>query len=195
MLTFRRSVLAVAFLVVAAGMAAACSGDDTTKTANGSSTASQASIETLSARVQRNEMLFAAVNIGALPLHDMDESIAAGNVDAKFVPMTRSAVRFLALTNWSSDLKADADAVHAHAVDLLKALDDGNVAAATDPAHELHEGWHEFLDRLWGVLAKDLPADAGGVSGHHEESTTPAAGTTTSAGTTPKAGATTAAAH
>jgi hypothetical protein len=175
----------VVALVAAAGLAAAgCSSDDTSKPASGSSTASQASVDDLNARIQRNEMMFALFNLSALPLHAMDESIAAGTIETTYVPNARSAVRLLALTNWDSTLKAEAEIIRGHAVDLLKALDDGNVDAAKDPAHELHEGYHDFSDKAWAIVAKDLPPDAGGVPAHDDGEATPASGATTTASST-----------
>jgi hypothetical protein len=172
-------MIAFVALIAAALVAAAC-GDDNTKTASTASNASQASVDDLTARIQRNEQLFAAVTIGNVPLHDMDESIKAGTIEASFVPNVRTVVRLLALTNWSATLKADADALHGHAVDLLRALSDADVAAAKAPSEALHDGWHEFSDKLWGELAKDLPPDAGGVAPDDAEMTPAAAGTATS---------------
>ncbi len=172
----------IGIVAITSVVATACGSD--TKNADSSSTASQASVEQLSARVQRNEMLFASVTLSSLPLHAMDESLAEGKAESTFVPTTRSAVRILALTDWDPSLKAEADAVLGHAVDLLKALDEGDLAAAKDPAHELHETYHDFADKIWAIVAKDLPADAGGVSPHDEE-VTPTAGTTPTAGSTP----------
>lgn len=173
----------IAIAAVASVFATAC-GDDTKK-ADSSSSASQASVEQLSARVQRNEMLFASVTLASLPLHAMDESLAEGKAESNFVPAARSAVRIFALTEWDPTLKADAETLRGHAVDLLKALDDGDVDAAKDPAHELHEGAHDFSDKVWAIVAKDLPEDAGGVAPHDEEEATPAAGTTPTADSTP----------
>ena len=184
MVTLRRSLFIAAFVAIAGLIAAGCSSDNKTDTASGSSNASQASVDDLSARIQRNEMLFATFSLSALPLHAMDTSIASGTVESTYVPNARSAVRLLALTNWDSSLKAEADTVRGHAVDLLKALDDGNIDAAKDPAHELHEGYHDFSDKVWAILAKDLPADAGGVAPDDEDASTPAADATPAAGGT-----------
>jgi hypothetical protein len=173
MATLRRSILAAAIVVIV-GAAAACGGDGA-KPAGGSSNASQASVDDLSSRIQRNEMLFAAITIASLPLHDMDVSLTAGKAESNFVPAARETVRLFALTNWDASLKAEAAKLQQDAAGLLKALDDGNVDAAKDPAHQLHEGWHDFSDKLWGVLAKDLPADAGGVSGNSADDSTPGA--------------------
>jgi hypothetical protein len=186
MVTLRRALLVAALFAIGGVMGVACSSDSKPETASGSSTASQASIDDLTARVQRNEMMFAVFNLSALPLHAMDESIAGGTVESTYVPNARAAVRLLALTNWDSTLKAEAETLRGHAADLLKALDDGNIDAAKDPAHELHEGYHDFADKVWAVIAKDLPADAGGVAPHTDDEGTPAAGAST-----PAAGATT----
>ena len=179
----KHATFIVAIVALAAMLVAAC-GDDT-KPADSSSSASQANFEQLSARVQRNEMLFASVTLGSLPLHAMDESLAEGTAESTFVPAARSAVRIFALTDWDPSLKAEAEQVHGHAVDLLKALDEGDLDAAKDPAHELHESYHDFSDKVWAIVAKDLPADAGGVAPHDDEEATPAAATTPAASATP----------
>jgi len=167
-------LIALAAIIPAALIASACGGDSS-RPASSETNASQASVDDLAARTQRNEQLFAAVTIGNIPLHAMDESIMGGTIEASFVPNVRTVVRLLALTDWSPSLKADADALHGHAVELLKALSDADVEAAKEPAHALHEGWHEFSDKLWGEIAKDLPPDAGGVEPDHADDMTPAA--------------------
>jgi hypothetical protein len=165
----KRATFIIAIVGVASILATACGSD--TKNADSSSTASQASIEQLSARVQRNEMLFASVTLSSIPLHAIDESIAEGKAETTFVPTVRSVVRIFALTDWDASLKAEAEQIHGHAVDLLKALSDGDLAAAKDPSRELHEGYHQFADKVWAIVAKDLPADAGGVSQHDDHAT------------------------
>ena len=176
MAAHKHAMIIATVLTAAAVVATACGSG--MKTTTSDSSASQASIEQLAARVQRNEMLFAVVNLSALPLHDMDESLAAGKADGKFVPSTRSAVRLFALTDWDAALKDEAQILRGHAADLLKALDDGNVDAAKDPAHQLHEGYHDFADRVWAIVAKDLPPDAGGVPPARNDEATPVASAT-----------------
>ena len=186
MVTLRRALFVAALFAIGGAAGVACSSDNKPDAASGSSTASQASVDELSARIQRNEMLFAVVNLSALPLHTIDESLAEGKAESTFVPDARAAVRFLALTNWDSTLRAEAETLRGHAAALLQALDDGDLEAAKGPAHDLHEGYHDFADKIWAVVAKDLPPDAGGVAPHTDDASTPAGGGTTPvAGTTP----------
>ena len=150
-----------AILAVAAVVATACGGS--TKNATSNSDASQAGIDQLAARVQRNEMLFAVVNLSALPLHQMDESAQNGTIDNKYVPTARTLVRVTALTNWSEPLKASAAKMHDDAVTLLKGLDNGDdVSLIKKLSQTAHEDWHLFILAAWDVVAKDLPPDAGG---------------------------------
>lgn len=160
--------------------AAACSDNE----ADSNSTAQQSDIEATNARVQRNEMLWAMTGLGALELHDMDESISAGTVEDSFIPTARSAIRYLGLTNWSADLEDDAQALEDHAVALVAALEDDDIEAAKDPAHELHEGMHEFLETAWAEVGADLPPEAG-TQPHSDEEGTPAADSTPGADETP----------
>lgn len=162
---------AMMFAAILLGVAIAATACSTGTTTTSTSNASQTSVDQLAARTQRNEMLFAVVNVSALPLHEMSVSLNGGKVDPTFVPMTRTTIRLLALTNWDTTLKGDADKVRGHAVDLLKALEDGNLDAAKDPADKLHDGYHDFSGKVWEVVAKDLPPDAGGVAPHSDEAT------------------------
>lgn len=179
-----RMLVALAVLVPALAMLAAACSDS----ADSKNSAAQANVDRIDARVQRNEMMSAIITLDGLPLHEMDVSLAASTVESAFVPDTRTAIRMLKLTNWVDELKDDADKLHGEAVNLLKALEADNVDAAKAPAHNLHEGAHEFHRAVWAVLARDLPSDAGGpepteAAGADE---TPAAGTTPAAGSTPR---------
>ncbi|MEX2246451.1 MAG: hypothetical protein WEC75_07165 [Dehalococcoidia bacterium] len=173
-MTSRTHVLLLAALVsVLALFAAACDDNEATS----SSTPSQQSVDALAARVERNEMLFAVITIGTLPLHNMDEALDAGGpIESNFIPDTREAIRLLALTDWSSDLADEADLVRIHAVDLLAALEDDDVETAAGHAHDLHEGAHDFSAAVWAVLAASLPPDAGGEEEHEETEGTEEAG-------------------
>lgn len=175
MFRIKHAVIAAA-LLSAMALAAACSDD-----ANTDSSAQQSDIDALNARIERLDMMHAVIGLSKLGLHDMDESLAAGTIESSFSSNTRTAIRLLALTEWPSDLAADADTVEGHAVDLLKALADEDVDAASDAATALHDGEHDFSDEVWAILAADLPADAGGVEAHDESGETPAAGETAGA--------------
>ena len=152
--------LSVALVVMIVGTA--CSGDSSTKPAGGSSNASQASVDTLSASLQLTDMKYAAITIAGLPLHEMDTSAQAGKIDGKYIPTARTLVRILALTDWTPELKDDAAKFHDAAVVLLKALDGGSIDAVKAASQAVHEHWHMFPGAIWAVVAKDLPADAGG---------------------------------
>lgn len=143
----------------------------------GGNNASQASVDNLSARLQQDEMLNALVTIEALKLHEIDDGVQAGKPDARAVPDVRKFVRVMALTDWAPELKEEARKVHDSGVQLLKALEDGDVEAAKAPSDAAHEGFHDFADNAWNVVVKDLPADAGGPEQHQEDST-PVAGAT-----------------
>src|SRR3990172_3596277 len=130
-------------------------------------------------------MLFALVTIEALKLHEIDDGIQAGKPDERAVPDIRKFVRVMALTDWTPDLKEEAQKVHDSGVELLKALEDGDVEAAKGPSDEAHDGFHDFADTAWNVVVKDLPPDQAGPKQHDEEEATPAAGETPGAEATP----------
>jgi len=154
---------------------AACTDDDG---AESNSNASQQSVDDISARVQRNEMMHAIIELDSLGLHDMDETLnGTGEIDPSFAPKARTAVRLLALTDWGSH-QADADAAHEQAVALLQALEDEDVEAAADAASGLHDLEHDLSAAVWNELAADLPPDAGGPQEHDGGSRTPEPGAT-----------------
>lgn len=184
MRTFTRTLVAATAVPALVLGAAACSDDD--NTAQSENTASQASIDDLSARVERNEMIFAVVSISKLGLHDMDETLNdAGTIEPSFAPNTRTAVRLLALTDWG-EFQAEADTVRGHAEDLMTALADEDVDAAAAAAADLHDSEHDFNTAVWNVVAKDLKPEFGGPQPEErEESGTPTAGETPEAEATP----------
>jgi hypothetical protein len=152
--------------VLLALAAAACGNND----AKSESSASQASIEQLAARVQQNQMLDSLITVVGLPVHEMDSTAQGGKIDNKYVPTARMLVRVTALTEWSPELTADVQKLHDDSVKLLQALDAGKDVQDIKPlSQSVHEDWHTFTDKAWDVVAKDLPADAGGPKGAHEE--------------------------
>jgi len=176
---FRRGVLLFAALALSAAvLAAACGGSDSSAT---SDPTTQAALDALTLRVQRDEMLNAWITISNLPVHDMDTSVQGGKIDGKYVPTLRTAIRVLALTGWTADLKASTTKFHDDAVVLLQALNAGKTAAEVkDLSTAAHEDWHLFGTGAGNAVAKDLPADAGGPSltATPDTSTTPAAPST-----------------
>ena len=94
MAAHKPAIFIAAILSIAAILAAACGGS--TKNATSDSSASQASIDQLAARVQQDEMLNGLLTIAGLPLHQMDESAQNGTIDNKYVPTARTLVRVTA---------------------------------------------------------------------------------------------------
>jgi|CXWL01.1.fsa_nt_gi hypothetical protein len=178
MITLRRAIV-VPLLVCAAAFAfIACSGDE----AETDSSAAQGDVAAIGDRIERNEIMFALVEIGSIPLHDMNEAIAEGRIESDFIPDTRKALRLLALTDWGS-LQAQADELTTSGSLLLAALRDNDVEAAKEPAASLHEGWHDFSVAAWEDVEKGSPVLTNNEDDDH------GAPTTTEAGTTPDASA------
>lgn len=173
MISLKRVLVLCVIAPVLGLVAVACSDDATSE-----NSAQQSDIDTLGAQVQDNEVLFAIKAIGDLPLHDMDESINAGTIGDRDLPNARSAVRYLAITDWHDSLEEGAADVQDAAERLVNALDDGDVEAAKQPATDLHEGWHEFSDAAWEEIGEHLPPEAGVGTEHEEGGETPTAGGT-----------------
>jgi hypothetical protein len=152
---------ALASLVVATGTG--CGGGSSTKTVSSSTAASQGSIDELTARVQRDEMLNAWVTISAMPLHDLDATLQGGKIDGKYVPTLRTLIRVLALTGWSSDVQQFTTKMHDDAVALFQALNAGKEASAIkDLSSAVHQDGDAFGSVVGSSVARGLPADAGG---------------------------------
>ena len=156
----------------------ACSDDND---AESESSASQESIDTLAAEHQMSSMMYSIIMMDGLGLHDMDDGLnETGEIDASYVPKTRTLIRLTSLTDWDTTVADDADALNDASVELLAALEDGDAEAAKPLATEVHDLEHDFSAAVWEILAADLPADAGGVEDHDEGGAdeTPAAGET-----------------
>ena len=161
MAAHKHAIIIAAILSIVAVFAAACGSD--TKSAVSSSSASQQSIDDLTARVQRDEMLNAWVTISNMPLHDLDTELQGGKIDGKYVPTLRTLIRILTLTDWSSDLKQFTTNMHDDAVALYRGLNNGEEASALkDRSAAMHVDGDAFGATVGNVVAKDLPADAGG---------------------------------
>jgi hypothetical protein len=174
-------LVAAAIVPLLGIMAVACDDDPE---AESESSASQESIDTLSARVQRNEMMFYTTAIRDAQLHAMDEDLnETGVIESSYIPNTRGAVRLLALTDWPADLQEEADALHDTAVELLHALEADDAETAGPLATELHEAEHDFNGMVTNEVVADLPPDEGGPEEEHGGgSETPAAGETAEGG-------------
>lgn len=156
----RRALLAAALFSAIAWAGAACDddGDDD------DDEASQEAVATLTARVERDEMLQGVLAIDGLDLHGMAETIADGTLESSHAPTTRTLVRILGLSQWGA-LQDDADALRGHATDLLAAIEDNDLATAQEHAPEMHEAAHQFTTDVWADLTKSMPELPGG-DGH-----------------------------
>ena len=167
-----KHALVAALAIPALALAAAACNDD----ADSSSSASQQAVEETNARIQRNEMIWATRELDSLPLHDLNEALddLEANVPSDAIPTLRNAARILYVTNWDATLKADADAIHEHAVATIGALEANDREATADHMTELHEGWHDFSVTAWDHLAPDAVPE--GAGDDHGGETTPGTG-------------------
>lgn len=134
-------------------LAAGC-GDEASSESNDSSEA----ILQLTERVRRDEMMFAAVTIANLPIHDLDTGVQNGTIGGEYVPTARTVIRITALTDWAPELREQAQQMHDNAVALFEALDAGADVEEIKPLSQaVHEDWHMFPNDAWDFLAKDLP--------------------------------------
>lgn len=171
---FRHTLLAALAVPVILLGAAACSGDD--NTAESDSSASAQTVDEINARVQRNEMVTALLGIDALPLHDIDETVGAGEeIPGNAIPSMRTLIRLISITDWDSGLQADADAIKAAAEDFITAAESDDHGGVAEAATSVHDLWHDFSDPTWEVVA---PGAAPESEGGHSSSETPAAGET-----------------
>ncbi len=177
MFRVKHAVIAAALLSVIA-LAVACSDDVETD-----NNAQQSDVDTLTARVDRNEMLFAYISIGGIELHAIDETLNDGGaIEESYVPEVRKFVRLMRLTEWDSELAEEAETVRQSGISLLAALQDADVEAAQPLATDVHEGSHDFMEKVFGHIAEDLPPEEGGPEEHEEEAEeSPAAGETPAA--------------
>jgi hypothetical protein len=174
-ISLRRVAPLIAAAATLSMLAVACGGDSN-KTASSSSSASQQSIDDLTSRVQRDEMLDAWIAIAAIPVHDLDQTLQGGKIDGKYVPALRTLIRELALTEFSPAVKPAAQQLHDDAAQLYQAMNSGQEPAQLQAmSATVHSEYDKFSPTLGNEVAKDLPANAGGPSG---SSTTPSAGST-----------------
>ena len=177
----RLAALPACALLIGACLAA-CGGS--TKNAGGSTVPSQQGIDQLDiARPARRDVECVGHHQWTADPR-VDESLQGGTIDGKYVPTLRTLIRSLALTDWTPDLKAQADQLRADAVALFQALNAGKPASELkDMSANLHDGVHDFTPAVGNAVTEGIPADAGGPEPTHAAST-PATGGTASAGAT-----------
>jgi hypothetical protein len=161
-----RHIMVAAIAVPALVLGAvACSDDD--NTAEGESSASAQDVDAINTRIQRNEMITALLGIATLPLHDIDETISAGEeIPSNAIPTMRTVIRLTSLTNWASDLQAAADEIHEDAEAFIAAAESDDHGALAEQATAVHDGWHDFSAEAWEAIAP-------GTGEEHSDSETP----------------------
>jgi hypothetical protein len=96
----------------------------------------------------------------------------------------RTLIRLISLTNWDSDLQSQADEVRESAESFIAAAEADDHGAAAEAATAVHEGWHEFSEDAWDVVAPgtggESEAPAGDETPHdaaddHDDEETPEA--------------------
>jgi hypothetical protein len=158
----RRIMLLASVAALMSTLAAACGGSST-KPANGATSVSQQSVDQLTARIQRDEMLHAWVAISNLPVHDLDVTLQGGKIDGKYVPTLRTLIRLLALTEFTPAVQPTATQLHDDAVSLFTAMNSGlEPAKLQTMSMTVHNEFDKFSPALGDEVAKDLPANAGG---------------------------------
>jgi hypothetical protein len=105
---------------------------------------------------------YALITLDELPLHEMDEAAQGGTIDPEFAPAVRTLVRILSLTDWLPELEEGAAALHEQAVELLEAIESGEVENVREPAAAVHESTHEFTDEGWEVVGANVAESGGG---------------------------------
>ena len=131
MVTFRRALILTLAAAALAFTAAACGDDD----AESDSSAQQSDINTITARLQRDEVVFALKAIGDLPLHDMDVAINEGEVEGDFLPNARDVIRYIGVTDWPAALDPAVTDIQNAAIELVKALDAGRYGSGEAARH------------------------------------------------------------
>jgi hypothetical protein len=149
--------------------AVACGDDD--NSAESTNSPSAQDVDAINARIARNEQVTALLGIGGLPLHDIDEAVNAGEeIPNNAVPSMRTLIRLVSVTEWDPDLKSDVDAVKASAEDFIAAAESDDHGAVAEAATAVHEGWHDFSEGAWDLVAPGAPA-----GDSHSANETPAA--------------------
>ena len=159
----RLTMLVAAAALAGAAIASACGSSSSND--NERQRFAAGSIDDLAARVQQDEMLNAGSRVSALPIARLDTTLQGGKIDGKYVPtLAHADPRAGAHGLDVRSVAAAAQKLHDDAVTLFQALDAGDDAATSQGRcrRPLHEDWHMFTPRVGDVVAKALPADAGG---------------------------------
>jgi len=97
----------------------------------------------------------------------IDETIAAGEeIPNNAIPSMRTVIRLITITEWDSDLQADADAIKESAEAFITAAEADDHGAVAEAATAVHDGWHDFSEGAWEVIA---PGTGGGDHDDGEE--------------------------
>jgi uncharacterized protein YcnI len=85
--------------------------------------------------------------------HDLEESIEAGSIPAGSLGKVRRARLVTAAVRWPEPLRENAHKLLKELGHLYEAIEAGNVAAAVEPAKEVHELEHDLSQATYAWLA------------------------------------------
>ncbi len=156
-------------LMIAGGLAAACSSDTDDLEAriealeSGSGLGNQ--ISELETQIERNGMVATLNVLDDAGFHELNIAIDTDGVaPSGTVGLIRSALRAVAATSWPDDLGEDAASLQEKLSVFLTSLSNES-ADVVDTSLVAHDGYHDFTDRAWSHLAEGVGLSEGG-SGH-----------------------------
>ncbi len=148
-----------ALLIIAGGLAIACSRDTDDIEARIDALERQAGasndIAALQQQVEQANMVATLNLLNDVGFHELNETIAVDEIaPAGTVGTIRTAFRAVAATAWPNDLDADASGFQAKLDGFLDSLlADETGAALVDMSLVAHDGYHDFTDLGWTYLA------------------------------------------
>lgn len=167
---YKRVLLgAVLILLMAGGLAAACSSDtadleariEALETGSGQ----QDRLDELHTQIQRASMVATLNLLDGVGFHELNITIDADGVaPSGTVGTIRSALRAVAATAWPDELQEGAASFQEKLSVFLTSLSNES-ADVVDTSLVAHDAYHDFTDKAWSHLAEDLGLAEGG-TGH-----------------------------
>ena len=94
-------------------------------------------------------------------------------IDRSWTGLIRNARTAVAAINWPNEIQPLAQRFAAAAERLAAVLDQGDISATAEPAHELHVAYHALSDAGWAYLAKTAGIPEEDRTTHHHDHGTP----------------------
>ncbi len=163
-----------ALLIIAGGLAVACSSDtddlEDRIAALEQQAGASANIAAVQQQVQHANMIATLNLLDDVVFHELNETIATDEIaPAGTVGTIRTALRAVAATAWPDDLDADAADFQAKLDSFLDSLlADETGAPLTEVSLVAHDGYHDFTDLGWTYLGEQAGLDASGESDQDE---------------------------